>query len=36
MKHKIEDYKIRTVEYYLLEDKSQEKFVKYSNVLQEV
>lgn len=36
MKHKSEDYKISAVEYYLVEDKSQEEFVKYSNVLQEV
>ena len=34
--HKIEDYKLSAVEYYLTEDKTQKKCVKYSNVLHEV
>lgn len=29
MKHKSEDYKISAVEYYLLEDKSQEVFTPF-------
>ena len=36
MKHKNENYKISAVEYYLVEDKSQEAVCKYLNVLQEV
>jgi len=35
--HKSNDYKLTAVQYYLVEDKTQEDvFVKYSNVLQEV
>jgi len=34
--HKSEDYKLSVVEYYLTEDKTQNKCIKYSNVLHEV
>ena len=34
--HKSNDYKLTAVQYYLVEDKHNKKFVKYSNVLQEV
>jgi hypothetical protein len=33
---KSSDYKETAVQYYLVEDKSQEEFVKYSNVPDEV
>ncbi len=34
--HKSEDYKVSAVNYYLNEDKTKKKFVKYSNVRREV
>jgi hypothetical protein len=34
--HKSNDYKLTTLQYYLVEEKHKKKFVKYSNALQEV
>ena len=34
--HKSNDYKLTAVQYYLVEDKTQEEVCKYSNVIQEV
>jgi hypothetical protein len=35
-RHKSIDYKLTAVQYYLVEDKTQEDVCKYSNALQEV
>ena len=34
--HKYNDYKLTAVQYYLVEDKTQEEVLKYSNAHQEV
>lgn len=33
-KHKSSDYKLTAVQYYLVEDKHNRKFVRFSNVIQ--